>query len=135
RIDEFLAGQDLRGGGQVHGAALFADGNERFSAHALWRAAPDLATAERRFVLRPAAALATRANEVLMVEAGRELHVPTRAAEAPETEDITRARAQIRDVIDRTDRARPRSTPRRSATPSTRPAAPSSPSYGPPRQR
>jgi len=73
RIGDFLAREDLRGGGQVHGAALFADGSERFSAHALWRAAPDLATAERRFVLRPAAARANRTNEVLMVEAGREL--------------------------------------------------------------
>jgi len=44
-----------------------------FGAHALWRAAPDIATAGRRFVLRPAAALAARTNEVLIVEAGREL--------------------------------------------------------------
>ena len=73
RIGDFLANEDLRGGGHVHGAALFADGAERFSAHALWRPVPDLATAERRFVLRPAAALASRTNEVLLVEAGREL--------------------------------------------------------------
>jgi hypothetical protein len=73
RIGGFLAGEDLRGGGQVHGAALFADGDGMFGAHALWRAAPDIATAGRRFVLRPAAALAARTNEVLIVEAGREL--------------------------------------------------------------
>jgi hypothetical protein len=35
------------------------------------------------------------------------LHVPTRAAETPETEDIVRAREQIRDVIDRTNREAP----------------------------
>ena len=35
------------------------------------------------------------------------LHVPTRAAEAPETEDITRAREQFRDVIHRTNRDAP----------------------------
>jgi release factor family 10 len=73
RIADFLASEDLRGGGEVHGAALFADGSELFSAHALWRAVPDIATAQRRFVLGPAAALASRTNEVLMVEAGREL--------------------------------------------------------------
>jgi hypothetical protein len=73
RIGDFLADEDLRGGGHVHGAALFADGSDHFTAHALWRAVPDVAAAERRFVLRPAAALANRTNEVLMVEAGREL--------------------------------------------------------------
>ena len=35
------------------------------------------------------------------------LHVPTRTTEVPETEDIIRAREQIRDVIDRTDREAP----------------------------
>ena len=35
------------------------------------------------------------------------LHVPTRATEVPETEDIIRAREQIRDVIDRTNREAP----------------------------
>ena len=35
------------------------------------------------------------------------LHVPTRGAEAPETEDIVRAREQIRDVVDRTNREAP----------------------------
>ena len=52
------------------------------------------------------------------------LHVPTRAAEAPETEDITRARAQIRDVIDRTDRAAPVDAEEVGDAP-TRPPAPS----------
>ena len=35
------------------------------------------------------------------------LHVPTRTTEVPETEDIIRAREQIRDVIDRTNREAP----------------------------
>jgi len=35
------------------------------------------------------------------------LHVPTGATEAPETEDIVRAREQIRDVVDRTNRDAP----------------------------
>jgi len=35
------------------------------------------------------------------------LNVPTRATEVPETEDIIRAREQIRDVIDRTNREAP----------------------------
>jgi len=35
------------------------------------------------------------------------LHIPTRATETPETEDIVRAREQIRDVIDRANREAP----------------------------
>ena len=35
------------------------------------------------------------------------LGVPTRPAEAPETEDITKAREQIRDVLDRLTREAP----------------------------
>jgi hypothetical protein len=35
------------------------------------------------------------------------LHVPTRTTEVPETEDVIRAREQIRDVIDRTNRETP----------------------------
>jgi Bacterial archaeo-eukaryotic release factor family 10 len=73
RLGSFLEDEDMRGGGHVHGAALFADGDDVFRAMPLWRAVPDLTTAGPRFVLRPAAALASRTNDVLLVEAGREL--------------------------------------------------------------
>jgi hypothetical protein len=73
RVTAFLEGEDLRGGGHVHGAAIFADGDDVFTAVPLWRAVQDLTTAGQRFVLRPAAALASRTNDVLLIEAGREL--------------------------------------------------------------
>jgi peptide chain release factor subunit 1 len=72
RIAAFLEGEDLRGGGEVHGAALFALADDIFTAAPLWRSAGELTTAGSRFVLRPAAALASRTNVVLLVEAGRE---------------------------------------------------------------
>ena len=43
----------------------------------------------------------------LLDEMFETLHVPTRTAEVPETEDITRAREQIRDGIDRANREAP----------------------------
>lgn len=43
----------------------------------------------------------------LLDEMFEALHVPTRPTEVPETEDIIRAREQIRDVIDRTNREAP----------------------------
>jgi peptide chain release factor subunit 1 len=73
RVASFLENEDLRGGGEVHGAALFALGDEVFTAAPLWRSAGELTAAGSRFVLRPAAALASRTNVVLLVEAGREL--------------------------------------------------------------
>jgi Bacterial archaeo-eukaryotic release factor family 10 len=73
RVASFLEDDDPRGGGQVHGAAIFAHGDQMFTALRLWRSVPDIATAGRRFVLRPAAALASRTNDVLLIEAGREL--------------------------------------------------------------
>ncbi len=73
RLASFLESEDLRGGGHVHGAAIFAHGDDLFTAMPLWRSVAELTTAGRRFVLRPAAALASRTNDVLLVEAGREL--------------------------------------------------------------
>jgi peptide subunit release factor 1 (eRF1) len=73
RVAAFLESEDLRGGGEVHGAAIFAQADETFTAAPLWRSAGELTTTGRRFVLRPAAALASRTNDVLLVEAGREL--------------------------------------------------------------
>lgn len=72
RLESFLENEDLRGGGHVHGAAIFVQGDDLFTAMPLWRAVQDLTTAGRRFVLRPAAALASRTNDVLLIEAGRE---------------------------------------------------------------
>jgi|GraSoiStandDraft_57_1057295.scaffolds.fasta_scaffold212783_2 hypothetical protein len=40
----------------------------------------------------------------LLDEMFAELHVPTRATEAPETEDVVRAREQIQDVVGRINR-------------------------------
>jgi hypothetical protein len=73
RVSSFLEDDDPRGGGHVHGAAIFTDGDQVFTALRLWRSVPDMATATRRFVLRPAAALASRTNDVLLIESGREL--------------------------------------------------------------
>lgn len=73
RLESFLDNEDVRGGGHVHGAAIFVQGDDLFTAMPLWRAVQDLTTAGRRFVLRPAAALASRTNDVLLIEAGREL--------------------------------------------------------------
>jgi hypothetical protein len=73
QVASFLENDDPRGGGHVHGAAIFAHGDDVLTAIRLWRSVPDIATAGRRFVLRPAAALASRTNDVLLIEAGREL--------------------------------------------------------------
>jgi hypothetical protein len=73
RLDSFLENEDVRGGGHVHGAAIFVQGDDLFTAMPLWRAVQDLTAAGRRFVLRPAAAFASRTNDVLLIEAGREL--------------------------------------------------------------
>ena len=43
----------------------------------------------------------------LLDEMFEALHVPTRATEVPETEDVIRAREQIRDVVGRIDRNAP----------------------------
>jgi hypothetical protein len=43
----------------------------------------------------------------LLDEMFETLEVPTRPTEAPETEDLVKAREQIRDVIDRTNREAP----------------------------
>jgi hypothetical protein len=43
----------------------------------------------------------------LLDEMFQALEVPTEPAEAPQTEDVTRARAELRDVVDRLDREAP----------------------------
>ena len=43
----------------------------------------------------------------LLDEMYEALHVPTRATEVPETEDVVRAREQIEDVVSRLDRDAP----------------------------
>jgi hypothetical protein len=53
----------------------------------------------------PQEALADAAD--LLDEMFAELDVPTGPTEAPETEDVTKAREQIRDVLDRLDREAP----------------------------
>lgn len=75
RIAEFLRENELRGDGhtQVHGAALFAHGDETFAARPLWRSAGEHAGAGRRFSLRRLAAADSRTSEVLLLIAGREL--------------------------------------------------------------
>jgi hypothetical protein len=72
RIAAFLDTEDVRGDGEVHGAAIFARGDEVFLALPLWQPAGDLTQVGRRFVLRPVAAQAARTGEMLVVEAGRE---------------------------------------------------------------
>ena len=43
----------------------------------------------------------------LLDEMFQALEVPTGPAEAPQTEDVTRARAELRDVVDRVNREAP----------------------------
>jgi peptide subunit release factor 1 (eRF1) len=73
RVEEFLRETDLRGEGQVHGAALFAHGEDTFAARPLWRSAGELVHAGRRLALRRLAAADSRTGEVLLLVAGREL--------------------------------------------------------------
>jgi peptide subunit release factor 1 (eRF1) len=73
RIETFLSENDLRGEGQVHGAALFAHGEETFAARPLWRSAGEDVHVGHRFALRRLAAADSRTDEVLLVIAGREL--------------------------------------------------------------
>jgi hypothetical protein len=53
----------------------------------------------------PAEALEEAAD--LLDEMFEALEVPTQAVEAPETEDVVRAREQVRDVVDRINRDQP----------------------------
>jgi hypothetical protein len=53
----------------------------------------------------PAEALEEAAD--LLDEMFQALEVPIEPAEAPQTEDVTRARAELRDVIDRVNREAP----------------------------
>jgi peptide subunit release factor 1 (eRF1) len=73
QIEQFLAGQDLRGEREVHGAALFAHGQKTFQALPLWRSAGEAVLAGRRFALRRLASADSRTSELLLVIAGREL--------------------------------------------------------------
>ncbi|HET6850202.1 MAG TPA: hypothetical protein VFH74_15190 [Gaiellales bacterium] len=73
RLRSFLDENDLRGDGQVHGAALFAHGDETFAARPLWRSAGEDVHAGHRFALRRLAAADSRTDEVLLLIAGREL--------------------------------------------------------------
>ncbi|HEY0387569.1 MAG TPA: Vms1/Ankzf1 family peptidyl-tRNA hydrolase [Gaiellales bacterium] len=73
RIEEFLRDTNVRGEGQVHGAALFAHGEDTFAARPLWRSAGEDVRVGRRFALRRLAAADSRTSEVLLLVAGREL--------------------------------------------------------------
>ena len=73
RIAEFLRENDVRGDGHVHGAALFAHGEETFDARPLWHSAGDDVHVGHRFALRRLAAADSRTGDVLLVMAGREL--------------------------------------------------------------
>jgi hypothetical protein len=73
RVQRFLGEQDLRGGAEVHGAALFALGSDVFEALPLWRSAGEAITVGRRFALRRLAAEDARTSQVMLVIAGREL--------------------------------------------------------------
>src|SRR5205085_2175432 len=72
-IDRFLARDELQGGGEVHGAALFARGDDVFEAHPLWRSPGDAVTVGHRFALRRLAAEQARTARLLLLIAGREL--------------------------------------------------------------
>ena len=73
RIHRFLRDEDVRGGHEVHGAALFACGEDTFHAVPLWRSPGDEVSAGRRFALRRLAAADARTSQLMLVIAGREL--------------------------------------------------------------